>query len=1004
MARSPHLTDPKLWAGRFQQIALAAQSSAQYLVFLGDSMIEGWGATDIFDNYFSRVTVALNARYKIDGVTGHSYYERNADFAFAKPALQNLGWSGTVPGANTAYGLGRRGNRQGQGTARFMTTRAGDTAVMVKLFLMGPNAAAGTADGYVIDIDGTPALTVLPAAKAARGPVEHWVKMPNPSATHKVTVTFTEKRATLDTPIIEKMGGWNGPLNANNEPARGLLVIDGAKSQTLAAEFTKEGPNASNPAAQWTQSVPRQVRLYVIAWKTNDATKYTAAQYETHIRRIIALVRPTVGDETLIALHPPQHRKVGTVKDIEADPELYIDALYRIAADTPWVYVKAMSDVLATGTGLISDGVHPTPARAVEMAAITDKMFAGEYVDGAIIIPPTGPGTGTTPVNTTPPTVNLLTPGEDEVIPYNGTKDFTYQVVAASGKTIDPARQGIFSVGGGSLGTPVDLGNGVWGVKGVTYAQLAALPNRNSTTSGKGWNVLSFHTEDPQTVYTRTGSRSVFLAAAPVDTENPGGGTPPATTIPGTGPQLPNGGAAAANRRLPTEADVNGVLDLVSGGGGATTDGRVLDVKAAFGARGDGVTDDTIAINRALAASMAPDGAAVYFPPGDYSVTTIGVDYSGTAWAAQADSGAPYGYPGPRVYGAGSHKTRIVQRAGSTGDVFRVVGKTGTDAGPANNNKVAGLVLENLTIVGVAGGGHGLYLRTLVNCTFRNIAIRTAKSGVYLARETFVSGVDDEYSYANSFHGVKLVSNREWGFECSGTASIGGSLYDVEAIGNALGGFKLAPTNMTLTGCQAIGNGKDLIAGRGLLAIANTNTTSVNSTLKLVNFRSEESSTPGGYEIEIQSGISFSIDNPNVFATHGAHGIGLGLADGKKVLGLHIEGGFYGVTPGSGQKVLDIGPGAFDTNVKLGQINFSADNIPSDFIRDNGIRTSIEWPGNVRFLHTGPLAFSRVLPSNAVVPAIPGQVQLYARMTTGGKQAVYAQFESGAAQLIIVEP
>ncbi|WP_165228892.1 glycosyl hydrolase family 28-related protein [Aquisphaera insulae] len=68
------------------------------------------------------------------------------------------------------------------------------------------------------------------------------------------------------------------------------------------------------------------------------------------------------------------------------------------------------------------------------------------------------------------------------------------------------------------------------------------------------------------------------------------------------------------------------------------TDG-ILHIKT-FGARGDGVSDDTAAIRAAIAAASAAGGGILFFPPGKYVITsTIQVDqgriaFQGAGWGA----------------------------------------------------------------------------------------------------------------------------------------------------------------------------------------------------------------------------------------------------------------------------------------------------------------------------------------------------------------------------------
>jgi hypothetical protein len=327
-----------------------------------------------------------------------------------------------------------------------------------------------------------------------------------------------------------------------------------------------------------------------------------------------------------------------------------------------------------------------------------------------------------------------------------------------------------------------------------------------------------------------------------------------------------------------------------------------------FGAHPELEADDTKAWNDALDWLARNGGTTLEPQAATYFVSSVRMDFSGADWPLQPTNGEPYGFAAPSIVGKGKRVSILKQIAGSTGDVLTISGKTGTQAGPANNNKVNGFVLEKIGIVGTPGGGNGLRMRSIVSSSFEKLWIgHTGKSGIKIDREYFVSGVSDEYAYNLVFSKIDLLACALWGFEHTTSAAVQSTLYDVNALNcgtqgaGEKGGFLLCPTNTNLNSCSAIGCGTGSIEGRGVLVLPTTSATSTNSVTVFQTLRLEGNSRTGGYQMEIVGNAAVAIKDPNVITTPGNYATHFGV--GVRDTGIQknfsqltrFEGGFISV-------------------------------------------------------------------------------------------------------------
>jgi hypothetical protein len=188
-----------------------------------------------------------------------------------------------------------------------------------------------------------------------------------------------------------------------------------------------------------------------------------------------------------------------------------------------------------------------------------------------------------------------------------------------------------------------------------------------------------------------TGTGSTVLSVSPSLT-TPALGTPTAAVLTNaTGLPLTSGvtgvlplanGGTNANTATGSAAQLQ-YLTSLTGGAARTYQTKFADVQSVkdFGAKGDGTTDDTTAVQAAITA-----GGSIYFPPGTYKLSS------------QITYTMPASFAAISIFGAGAEVTRLVWAAGG-GMIINHIGQY-------NSTRVRDLCFQ----CGVANTGTGLIL------------------------------------------------------------------------------------------------------------------------------------------------------------------------------------------------------------------------------------------------------------------------------------------------------
>jgi hypothetical protein len=289
-----------------------------------------------------------------------------------------------------------------------------------------------------------------------------------------------------------------------------------------------------------------------------------------------------------------------------------------------------------------------------------------------------------------------------------------------------------------------------------------------------------------------------------------------------------------------------------------------------YGAQGDGVTDDTAAIQNAINAATA-NSQHVYIPPGTYKVTSSLTGSSHTF-----------------ILGAGMGKT-ILKPSGS----FPAL-SIGTASTPAYY-----WAIRDLEIDGGNQCTNGIYLNSARQGFISGVYVHNCSVGVY-ATKSWTNGLHQSIISQNSDKNVVLGSLCNdfdlQDVELSGAGNYGLYIVDDQSAGTSAG--------VSVFGCLIQGNGKigiNAVAFRGL-------------TISGCYFEFQNSSAQsGGYDIYLDGGWGgTTISGCHFWGTYSnTVMIGLGNTSGVVIIGNHFSGSNnapYSIqTSSNTQNVLAIG-------------------------------------------------------------------------------------------------
>ena len=205
----------------------------------------------------------------------------------------------------------------------------------------------------------------------------------------------------------------------------------------------------------------------------------------------------------------------------------------------------------------------------------------------------------------------------------------------------------------------------------------------------------------------------------------------------------------AGAQARPTASEPSGNGEVVVRSRLVDVGGQVYNVKA-YGAKGDGVTDDAAAIQAAINAAIAAGGGIVFFPPGTYETTST--------------LSKPMSFGGPSIIGAGYNSTSISYSG--TGSSLYIQGGSGA---------LSGIEVSGITFNGTSSsngieidGQNGILIRM---CQFGTNAVgvllNNKTSGAFTELDVcehcnFTSTCATALKYlqtngVNSFHGSGLL-------------------------------------------------------------------------------------------------------------------------------------------------------------------------------------------------------------------------------------------------------